>query len=84
MKRFIIYSLFFIPLLSSCSSVDGDAKEAADLNRRSINHARDLELEKAEKCYKESREIVNKYKDTDRFEEFYTAYNKYMSESVGE
>lgn len=84
MKRFLLYASFFLFLFSSCSSVDGDAKEAADLNRRSMGHARNLELKRAEELYQESREIVNKYKDTDRFEEFYTAYNKYMSESIGE
>jgi len=78
----IILSLILILIFSACSSIDGDAEKAAKLNRKSMEYARELKLEDAEKLYKESREIIARYKGTEKFEEFYSAYNKYMAATV--
>jgi hypothetical protein len=82
MKQFALSIILIVILLTSCSSVDRDAEKAARLNRKSMEYARELKLEKAEKFYKESREIIARYKDTDKFEEFHIAYSKYMTETA--
>lgn len=83
MKQLALSIIFIVILLTSCSSIDGDAEKAAKLNRKSMEYAKELKLEEAEKLYKESREIIARYKDTDKFEEFHMAYNKYMAETLG-
>lgn len=65
-------------LLSACSSVDSDAKKAAALNRESMEYIKEGDLSEAERAYKESQEIVSRYKGTEKYEEFYAAYNSYM------
>lgn len=82
MKQLALSIIFIVILLTSCSSIDGDAEKAAKLNRKSMEYAKELKLEEAEKLYKESREIIARYKDTDKFEEFHMAYNKYMAETL--
>lgn len=82
MKRIILSIAFAVIVLSSCSSTDSDAKKAAKLNRKSMEYARELKLEEAEKLYQESREIVARYKDTEKFDEFHMAYSKYMAETA--
>lgn len=74
--------LFIVIMFIACSSVDGDAEKAAKLNRKSMEYARNLNLEEAERLYKESREIMARYKDTDKFEEFHMAYSRYMNETA--
>ncbi|MDR0823459.1 MAG: hypothetical protein LBN74_00060 [Prevotella sp.] len=70
--------LFVLIIFYACSSVDGDAKKAAELNKESLEYAKKPDLHKAEELYKESREIINKYKETDKYEEFQKAYHQYM------
>lgn len=70
-----ISMLFFF---SACSSVDGDAKKAAELNRKSLEYIKDNDLEKAAKLYQEMREIVANYDGTEDYEAFHAAYNQYM------
>lgn len=69
-------------LLSSCSSVKSDAKDAATLVAESLEYTRDGNLEKAEERYKEYREIEARYKNTDNYEAFVKAYNEYYREKV--
>ena len=65
---------------SACSSLDGDAKKAAELNKKSMNYAKDSDLQKADELYRESQEIINEYRITDDYEDFQKAYNKYMAD----
>lgn len=76
---FILF-IFISFSLSACSSLDGDAKKAAELNKKSMNYAKDSDLQKAEELYRESQEIIDEYRKTDEYEEFQKAYNKYMSD----
>lgn len=79
MKRLTYLSLtLFIFIFSACSSLDGDAKKAAELNKKSLDYAKDSDLKKAEELYQESQQIVDKYRKTDEYEDFQKAYNKYM------
>jgi hypothetical protein len=64
---------------SACSSVDGDARKAAELSRESLDEVKAQDLQKAEELYKESQDIIARYKGTDQYEEFFAAYNKYLS-----
>lgn len=70
--------IFFMGSLVSCSSLDGDAEEAAHLSKESMNYARQNNLEDAGKVYEESQKIISKYKETDKFDEFYKAYLNYL------
>lgn len=70
--------LLFVFVLSSCSSLDSDAKKAAELNKESLEYIRQQNLEKAEKAYKASQEIVSRYKGTEQYMEFHKAYSEYM------
>lgn len=74
-----IFWISFISLsiiLSGCSaSIEDDAKQAAKLNKESLEAMMNNDLSKAEKKFKESEEIINKYKGTDKFEEFNTLYH---------
>jgi PBP1b-binding outer membrane lipoprotein LpoB len=72
---FLIFILF---LFSACSSLDSDAKKAAELNKQSIEYAKNADLKKAEELYKESQEIVNSYIGSDEYDEFNKAYHQYM------
>lgn len=81
-KSAYLYSTLLLTiLLGGCNSLDSDAKKAARLNHESIEYIKAADLQKAEELYKESRNIIASYKDTDKFEEFYTAYNSYMENS---
>jgi len=68
--------------LNSCNSLDSDAQEAAKLNLKSLECAKNADLQKAEELYKQSQEIIAQYKGTEKYQEFYTAYNNYMEENI--
>lgn len=76
-------SLFFI----SCSSIDGDAKEAAELNTKSMQALMNNNMEDAEKYYKESEAIMKVYadkgKESKEYQEFYTAFVGYLNAEAG-
>lgn len=77
-KLVSLLTIILLFLCVSCSSVDSDAKKAAELNLESIEYVKQQDLQEAEILYKESQEIVNRYKNTEKEEEFYVAYNKYL------
>ncbi len=72
----IVYVLLFL-FLFSCTSVDKDAKKAAKLTNSSIEKTVQLKLEEAEKDFKKSQEIINKYSSHKKKEQFYELYIKY-------
>lgn len=80
MKKFAFLSLVFglFITITSCSSVESDAKKAAELNKKSLDYIKEQNLEKAEELYKESQEIIEQYKDTDQFVDFQRIYADYM------
>ncbi|GAB6119484.1 outer membrane protein assembly factor BamD [Dysgonomonas termitidis] len=75
---FLLTFISFIILFTACSSVDSDAKKAAQLNKESIGYVKEGDLEEAERAYKEAQEILSRYKGTEKYEEFQSAYNTYM------
>ncbi|MBD8387682.1 hypothetical protein [Dysgonomonas sp. BGC7] len=77
-KLALLFSIILFVCLTSCSSVEGDAEKAASLNKESIDCIRNQDLQKAEELYKQSQEIIAQYKGTEKYEEFHTAYNKFM------
>ena len=86
MRKFAL--LLIIVVLSSsfiaCSSIDKDAKKAAELNKESIELIKNKDLDKAEKKYMESQAIITSYKDSENFEKFYSAYTSYMAEEAAQ
>lgn len=81
----LAFLLTFIPLVilfTACSSVDSDARKAAQLNKESIEYVKEGDLEEAERTYKESQEILSRYKGTEKYDEFQSAYNTYMHGEV--
>lgn len=75
---YLALSIFSLGMFVACTSLEDDAKKAAELNRRSMGYAKENRMKDADETYKESQEIVAKYKDSDRFEEFYTIYSEQM------
>lgn len=74
----LFFILFTLITLASCSSVDGDAKEAAELNKKSISYIKEQNLEKAEELYKKSQKIIARYKGTEQYAEFHQIYSEYL------
>lgn len=72
-----IATLFLLVFLISCTSVDKDAKKAAKLTNSSIEKTVQLKLEDAEKDFKKSQKIINKYSNHKKKEQFYELYIKY-------
>ena len=67
----------------SCSSIDSDAKKAASFTNKSIEKTHQLKLDEAEKFYKKSQEIINKYqsdKSQKKSEKFFKLYQQYRDE----
>lgn len=81
MKHFVSF-IFILFMFASCSSLDSDAKKAAELNKESLKYVKELDLQKAEKLYMEAQEIISEYKGTDKNEEFLQAYYKYLTEET--
>ncbi|OJU37191.1 MAG: hypothetical protein BGN96_04075 [Bacteroidales bacterium 45-6] len=80
MKQNIRYYLLIFILLgaTSCSSLDGDAKKAADLSKKSIEYTKEMKFDKAEKTYKESQEYFRKYEEKGLLKEFAKRYNEHL------
>lgn len=79
MRKLAFLSIILLTiLLSSCSSLESDAKEAAELNIQSLEYIKEQELEKAEEVYKEVQEIIARYKETEKYLEFYKLYSEQM------
>lgn len=82
-KLAISFTIFLLSLLlPACSSVDSDARKAAELNLQSLNYIKNRDLKKAEELYKESQEIVARYKGKEQYKEFQNAYSNYMLENA--
>lgn len=77
MKCFLL--LATVILLSACNpSIEDDARSAADLTRISNEYARNNDMAAAGKAYNDVQDIMNKYKELDRFDEFFGLYNSYV------
>ena len=83
-KLFVVVLLLFSVI--SCNRVEKDAKKSAKYTNQSIEQARELDFENAEKSYNKSKEINWKYEDkgkkTDKFNKLYKMYrdkDKYES-----
>lgn len=77
--------LLLIPLfLYACSepTMEEDARAAADLSRISNQCALENDMAGAGKAYKEVQEIMDKYKDLGKFDEFYQLYGSYLEEKA--
>ena len=80
----IYYILLSVSLmmLVSCSGVSSDAKKAAKLTNKSIEKTNLLKLGEAEKLYKKSREIIDKYDEHKNRDKFYKIYIEERDKSV--
>lgn len=71
--KYAVLSLFVL-MIVSCNSMKSDAKKAATLVNKSIEQSHDLKFDKAEKSYLKAQEIINKYKEKNKTEEFYELF----------
>ncbi|MDO5523188.1 MAG: hypothetical protein Q4G48_03985 [Bacteroidia bacterium] len=77
-KHILLVLLFFLLLLStSCGGINSDAKKAAKLTNKSIEETNELNLDEAEKLYKRSLEIINKYESHKESEKFFKLYQEH-------
>lgn len=78
MKNRTNYLILFVVFVMavSCSSINGDAKKAADLSKKSIRYTKEMKFDKAEQAYKESQEYFRKYEKKGKIQEFTKAYNE--------
>ena len=60
--------------MGGCSGVSKAAKKAAKLTKKSIARTNQLKLKEAEKLYKKSRVIIEKYDDHKKRDKFYKIY----------
>jgi hypothetical protein len=75
-RYFLLIILLFVAI--SCSSLDRDAKKAADLSRKSIEYTTEMKFDKAEQSYKEARGYFRKYEEKGQLKEFTKLYNEYL------
>ncbi|WP_298289050.1 hypothetical protein [uncultured Lutibacter sp.] len=77
MKNFIILTLIGFLTLTSCSSIESDAKKLANLDcklEKMINPQPDKVIELANKMEKMKKKIKSKYKEN--YQDFDKAYRK--------
>lgn len=86
MKIFVytLSTILIITFLSACSSVESDAKKAAELDKKSIEYIKEGKLEKAGLAFQEAKKIISKYQNTEKYQKFYEAYNNYLLAEVSE
>lgn len=76
--RFLLFAS--IAFVISCGGVNSDAKKAASLTNKSIEKTNQLQLEDAEKLYKKSQKIIDKYESHRKSEKFNKLYQQYRDE----
>lgn len=69
--------ILLLTTLVSCGGVNADAKKAAKLTNKSIENTSKLKLEAAEKDFKKSQEIIQKYTTHKKKERFFELYIQY-------
>ena len=70
---FLGIMVFFV----ACGGVDSDAKKAADLTNKSIEQMGEMKLKEAQKSYQEAQEIIGKYKEHKKADDFNKRYREY-------
>lgn len=80
----IVLLLIFIPFFISCSepTMEEDARAAADLSRISNQCAAENDMAGAGKAYSEVQAIMEKYKELNKFDEFYDLYGSFLGQSA--
>lgn len=61
----------------SCNSMSKDARKAAKLTNESIRQMHELKLKEAEKTFNKAHEIIQKYEENRKSEEFFREYQRY-------
>lgn len=71
-------------LLISCKqpTMEQDAQQAAEYSNISNQRASINDFSGAEKYYKDAQEIIDKYRNTNSFNDFFTLYNGYIEAQV--
>lgn len=83
-KLILLFGIFFSMFFMACSepSIQDDAQKAAELSRLSNASAMENDLSSAGKLYNEAQEIMNKYRQNGKFDEFYQLYSSFLQESA--
>jgi hypothetical protein len=61
----------------SCNSMKRDARKAAKLTNESIRQTHELKLKEAEKTFNKAQEIIQKYEENRKSEDFFREYQRY-------
>lgn len=81
-KQILLYTFLLMLVFAGCSSLEDDAKTAAHYRKESIELVRTKHLDDAKGKYDESQSIIDKYKNTDQYQEFYNIYNAYLHDKT--
>lgn len=83
MKKWTLpYILLLLLVFASCSSPEDDAKKAAKYKKESIELVRANRLDDAKEKYDKAQAIIDQYKNTDQYQEFYNTYNAYLHDKA--
>ena len=77
-KSIILITILLSFVFAGCSSIEDDAKKAAELNKESVEHTRANNLDKAKEAYDKSQAIISLYKGTDEYDKFYKTYLDFL------
>lgn len=79
---YIISIVLSMLVVQACGepTLEDDAQKAAELTSLSNQYTMDNDLSRAGKAYEEVQEIINKYKQQDKFDEFYQLYISILQE----
>ncbi len=81
-KRTLLYIFLLMLIFAGCSSLEDDAKKAADYRKESIELVRAKQLDEAKEKYDKSQSIIDEYRNTDRYQEFYNVYNACLQDEA--
>jgi outer membrane protein assembly factor BamD (BamD/ComL family) len=72
--------VMFAALLAACNSMDKDAQKAAQLTNQSIEEMTKLNLTEAQTSYRKAQNIIRKYNEKGKADEFMPLYRKYRDQ----
>lgn len=76
----LVIIVMLAALFAACNSMDKDAKKAAQLTNQSIEEMTKLDLTEAQTSYRKAQNIISKYNEKGKANEFLPLYRKYRDQ----